>query len=325
MWDINKIDMNKLFNSAHLINLIARWRYHLLAIVVVSVIFAAVLSSSTFITPLYKSNAVAYPANITSYSGESTTEQMLQILGSQDIVDSVIKKFNLAKHYEINPENKYYKTALYNTYHEHISIKKTKYESVQIEVSDRNPDTASLMVSSILDYYDSKISYLHKSKSLEVIDMYTIQLNTKRILMDSLKNVLYKLGTEQGLFDYGNQSREIMRGYLRTVDGSNNSEINNKEVNRLLKNMEKGSGELIETVQMLQAEAGSYVSIKYHYELEMRFYNSDLTYSNIISYPYSSDKKSYPIRWLIIAIVSLGSFVMSLLIIFFLENNKKQS
>ena len=33
-----------------------------------------------FITPLYKSEAVAYPANVTPYSDESETEQMLQII-----------------------------------------------------------------------------------------------------------------------------------------------------------------------------------------------------------------------------------------------------
>jgi uncharacterized protein involved in exopolysaccharide biosynthesis len=282
-------------------------------------------SSATFITPLYKSNAIAYPANVEPYSDESETEQMLQILGSQDIVDSVIKKFDLAKHYEINPEYKYFKTALYNTYHEHVSINKTPYESVKIEVSDHNPDTAALMVTAILNYYNRKISQLHKSKSLEVIDMYNIQLEKKRMVLDSLKNILYKLGTEEGLIEYGFQSQELMRGYLGTIDGGNQSQINNKEVERLLKNMEKGSGKLIEVVQMIQDEARTYVDVKLDYEMAMRFYNSNLSYSNIITYPFPSDKKSYPIRWLIVAIVSLASFVMALMVIFFIENKKKQS
>ncbi len=315
--------MDKLFNSAHLIDLIARWRFHLLAIIVVSAILAAIFSGPTFITPLYKSHAVAYPANVEPYSDESETEQMLQILGSQDIVDSVINKFDLAKHYKINPEYKHFRTALYDTYHERVSISKTPYESVQVEVSDRSPDTAALMVTAILDFYDRKISQLHKSKSLEVIGMYSIQLENKRNVLDSLKLILYKLGTEEGLIEYGYQSQELMRGYLGTIDG-NQSKINSKEVERLLKNMEKGSGKLIEVVQMIQDEARTYVDVKLDYEMAMRFYTSNLTYSNIITYPYPSDKKSYPIRWLIVAIVSLASFVMALMIIFFIENKKKQ-
>ncbi len=317
--------MDKLFNSAHLINIIGKWRYQLLGIVVVSAMLGVIFSSATFITPLYDSNAVAYPANITPYSDESESEQMLQILNSQDIVDSVINKFDLAKHYKIDPEYKYFRTALYNTYHEHVSISKTPYESVRIEVSDHSPDTAAYMATALLNFYDAKIARLHKTKSLEVINMYKIQLTEKRFTLDSLKLILYQLGTEKGLFEYGNQSREIMRGYLKTIDGNNQSKINSKEVNRLLENMEKGSGQLLEVVQMLNAEAVSYVKVKEEFEIASRFYNSNLSYSNIVSTPYPSDKKSYPIRWLIVAIVSLSAFVMALLIIFFLENNKKES
>jgi len=324
-WDINNIDMDKLFNSAHLIKIIGKWGYHLMGIVIVSAIFGVIFSSATFITPQYDSHAVAYPANIEPYSDESETEQMLQILGSQDIVDSMISKFDLAMHYDIDPDYKYFKTVLYNTYHEHVNISKTPYESVQIEISDHDPDTAALMVSAILNFYDSKIAYLHKTKSTEVIEMYGFQLMKKRMVLDSLKGILYKLGTEQGLIDFGSQPQEIMRGFLGTVDGNSNTKINTKEVDRLLKNMEKGSGQLIEVIQMIRDEARTYVDIKLDYEMAVRFTDSKLSYSNIISYPYASDKKSYPIRWLIVVIVSLSSFIMALLIIFFLENNKKQS
>ena len=313
--------MDKLFNSAHLINIITKWGFHLLGIVIVSAILAGIFSGAAFITPKYDSHAIVYPANIEPYSDESETEQMLQILNSQDIVDSMINKFDLATHYEINPEYKYFKTALYNTYHEHVNISKTPYESVRIEISDRSPDTAAMMVIAMLKFYDSKISSMHKTKSAEVIEMYEFQLLKKRKGLDSLKNILYKLGTEQGLIEYEYQSQEIMRGYLGTTDGNN--KINKKEVDKLLENMEKGSGQLIEVVQMIQDESRSYVEVKLDYEMAVRFNDSHLSYSNIISYPYASDKKSYPIRWLIVVIVSLASFVMALLIIFFLENKRK--
>ncbi len=317
--------MDKLFNSAHLINIIAKWRYQLIAIVVISAILAGIFSGAKFITPLFESHAIAYPANVEPYSDESETEQMLQILNSQDIVDSMVKKFDLPKHYEINPQYKHFKSALYDIYHEHVTISKTPYESVRIEVSDRSPDTASMMVSAMLDFYDNKIAHLHKTKSNEVIDMYAMQLMKKRMGLDSLKQILYKLGTEQGLIEYEYQSQEIMRGYLGTFDNKNQSRVNSKEVDRLLKNMEKSSGQLIEVVQMIQDEARSYVEVKLDYEMALRFYDADLSYSNVVSYPYPADKKSYPIRWLIVAIFSIASFVMALLVIFFLENNKKQS
>lgn len=317
--------MDKLFNSAHIVNLIIKWKFHLLAIIVVSAILAGIFSGPSFITPLYKSSAIVYPANVESYSEESETEQMLQIFNSQDIVDSVIKKFNLAKHYEINPDYKYFKTVLFDTYHDHVSISKTPYEAARIEVSDKNPDTAAMMVNAVLEFYNKKISSLHKTKSIEVISMYEMQLIKKRATLDSLKHILYTLGTEQGLIEYEYQSQEIMKGYLGTFEGGNKSQVNNREVKRLLKNMEAASGQLIEVVQMIQDEARTYVEVKLDYEMAIRFYDSQLTYTNIISNPYASDKKSYPIRWVFVVLITGATFVMSLLIIFLAENKKKNA
>lgn len=324
-WDINNIEMDNFFNSAHLVSLIAKWKYHLVTIVGISAILAVIFSGSTFITPMYKSYGVAYPANIEPYSEESETEQMLQILNSKDIVDSMINKFQLAKHYGINPDYKYFKTVLVNTYYDNVRISKTPYESVRIDVMDKSPDTAALMVDAILKFYDKKIESLHKSKYREVVNMYSLQLEKKRETLDSLKQILTVLGTEQGIIEYEYQSQEIMRGYLKTINGDNANRINTKEVDRLMRNMEKASGQLIEVVQMIQDEARTYVEVKLDYELALRFIYADMTYSNIITYPYASDKKSYPIRWLVVVIVSLASFIFTLLIIFLIEGKRRTS
>ncbi len=317
------IQMENYFKSASIIDVLAKWKTHLLIIVVIAALLAALFSSPFFITPLYKSYAVVYPANVESYSEESETEQMLQILNSQDITDSIIEKFNLAKHYDIDPEYKYFRTALLNEYKEKVSISKTPYESVRIVVLDQSPDTAALMVDAIIHYYDKKVSNLHKSKYAEVIDMYDMQLQKKRYTLDSLKNLMIKLGTDYGLIQYESESQEIMRGYLKTVYGNNASQINTKEVNRLFKNMQSYGGQLVEIVKMIEEEATSYVRIKEDYELALRFYNSDLTYSNIVSHPFPADKKAYPIRWLIVLVVALSTFVLATLVIFILESRKR--
>ncbi len=103
--------MEKYFNNTNLINLLLKWRIHLMVILAVALVLAVIFSSPFFITPKFKSIAVIYPANVSPYSEESETEQMYQVLQSQDIIDSVITKFNLAAHYKISSDYKYYKTA----------------------------------------------------------------------------------------------------------------------------------------------------------------------------------------------------------------------
>ncbi len=316
------IEMDNFFNSSNLLKLITKWKYHLVAIVAISALLAVIFSGPKFITPKYKSYAIVYPANIEPYSEESETEQMLQIINSQDIIDSVIKRFDLAKHYEINPNYKYFRTDLLYRYRQNVKISKTPYESVLIEVYDKSPDTAMLIVNAILDFYNKKISHLHKIKYREVLDMYEKQLAVKRGTIDSLKQIMYTLGTKYGIFEYDYQSQEIMRGYLKTLSGQGPDRVNTKEVKRLLNGMQQKSGQLVEVVQMIEDEASTYVTTKLDYELALRFLKANMTYSNIVTHPFVADKKSYPIRWLIVLIVSLAAFVFAMLVILVIEKRK---
>jgi len=321
--DINDLEMARFFNSSELLKLVDKWKIHLLVIIGATAILAAIFSGPTFITPLYKSQAILYPANVESYSEESETEQMLQVIGSQDIADSIINRFDLGKHYEISEEYEYYKTVLYFKYSEQVKISKTPYESVSIVVLDKNPDTAAMMVNALIEFYDKKVGRLHKSKYYEVVDMYYFQLQRKIATIDSLKNILKVLGHDYGIIEYGYQSQEIMRGLLGTVDG-NSSKIDKKEVKRLNENMQQYSGQLVEVIEMIRHEASSYVSVKLDYEMAQRFINSEMTYSNVISRPIVSDKKEYPVRWIIVVVASIAALVFSMLVIMFIEN-KKQS
>ncbi len=229
---------------------------------VLAVIFGAIFSGPTFITPLYKSEAIAYPANINSYSDESETEQMLQIIQSQIIVDSVIQRFNLVDHYEIDPEYPYWRSVLNKQFHDNVKIGKTPYEAISIVVTDKDPEIAAAMANAILEFYDIKTALMHKNKRYEVIQMYQKQLDAKIALIDSLKNRLENLGSTYGLIDYSVQSQEIMRGFLKTFDGSDSRNVNTKAVNELKTNIEKLGGDLLTTVEMLQHESRTYVDIR---------------------------------------------------------------
>ncbi|MBU2557333.1 MAG: hypothetical protein KJ578_06095 [Bacteroidetes bacterium] len=315
--------MDNYFNNTSLVRLLLKWKYHLAVVFIFAVLLGAFFSGSSFITPLYKSEAIAYPANINSYSDESETEQMLQIIQSQSIVDSIVNRFNLLEHYGIDPAYPYWRTALHREYHDKVKIGKTPFEAISIVVMDKDPEVASAMAMSILELYNIKIGQLHRGKRFEVVQMYEQQLKSKLQLIDSLKNRLEDLGTTYGLIDYSVQSQEIMRGFLKTFDGSDSRNVNSKAVEELKSNIEKLGGDLLTTVEMLQHESRTYVDIKVDYEQEMRFYLSKLTYSNIISQPFPSDKKAYPVRWVIVALSAIGALLIAVLAIFIIENKRR--
>jgi len=312
--------MEKYFNNTNLINLLLKWRIHLMVILAAALVLAVIFSGPLFITPKFKSLAIIYPANVSPYSEESETEQMYQILQSQDIMDSVITKFNLPEHYEITPDYKYYKTAIYYEYSQNIKVEKTPYDAVSIEALDKDPVMASNIVTAIIDFYNQKVRLMHNDKYFEVMDMYKKLLAKKQGDIDSLKKALYTLSIESGLLGYDQSSEEIMRGYLRTVTSGAAGNINTAEVKRLKENMERVGGDMILITERIKHEANSYSAFKVQYEDALRFYQAKLTFCNVITHPFPADKKSYPVRWLIVAMTFILTFFFSIVVILMVEN-----
>lgn len=305
--------MDNNLNNFSLIQLILKWKWHILIITVIAAICGAIFSGSAFITPLYKSEAIAYPANISPYSDESETEQMLQIINSQSIADSIIEKYDLWNHYKIDRNYQFAKTYMMYEFHEKIKISKTPYEAISIVVNDKDPVVACNIANDILHFYDQKVAKLHRDKVGEVVAMYERQLEMKQQGIDSLKHELTELGTNFGVANYSGQLREITRGY---INGS-------AKATELKHNLELYGPQAVDLETKIVAEGNTYVSIKRDYEQELRFFNSDLTYSNIVTEPYPADKKSYPVRWIIVALSGLGAFLLTILVLFVIENRKK--
>lgn len=317
--------MESQFFQINVLKLFLKWKIHLAVIVIGAVILSVIFSSPVFITPKFKSFAITYPSNISPYSDESETEQMLQIMQSKEIIDSVIHKFNLANHYEIDSTYKYFYTTMMWEYSQNVSISKTPYDGVLIEVKDKDPQIACDIVNEILYQYNRKVRLLHETKFSEVVNMYERGLDKKRFYIDSLENRFFELSAEYGLLDYSSQSQEIARGYLKTIDGSGASRINEKEVNRLKKNIEEKGGEFILLQNLLEKEAEKYADLKELYEIAYMDYDRKYTYTNSITEPYPSDKKSYPVRWLIVVISALAAFFVAFIAILIIENYKKMT
>ena len=315
--------MESQFYQINILKLLLKWKTHLIVIVVAAIVLSAIFSGPFFITPKYKSFAIVYPANISPYSEESETEQMLQIMQSREIIDSVINKFDLAKHYKIDTSYEYFYTTMMYEWSQNISIGKTPYEGAEIDVLDENPQMAADIVNAIVFFYNEKIKSLHEEKFFEVVTMYERSLNKKKLYLDSLENRFRELSIKYGLLDYESQSREVSRGYLGTVDGA--SGINKKEVDKMKQNIEDKGGEAILLKELIENEAGAYTKLKQEYEKAYMDYDRKFSYTNMVTKPYAADKKASPVRWLIVVISALAAFFISFIVILVLENYKGMS
>lgn len=314
--------MENVFSNIQLLKLIIKWRLHLIILFCAAISLSVLFSSPWFIKPKYKSTAVLYPSNLIPYSSETPTELMLQLFRSDDIRDSLITKFKLASHYGINTEDAYYYTQLIKEFEDNVEVKKTEYESVVIEVYDTDPKIACDMVKEMVNLFNVKARSLQRDKANEVLVISKAQLDQKKEQVDSLQKQLTGLRVEYGILDYGVQTKEVMKAYYRVLRGKSTG--NTDAVSSTIESLKSKGGDYILLNDMFNAASASYNKLKDEYEVALRDVTKELTYTNYVSTPFAADKKSYPIRWLIVSISTLTTLFLALLIIILIENIRKK-
>ena len=88
------------------------------------------------------------------------------------------------------------------------------------------------------------------------------------------------------------------------------------------KNLDNNSAEIFSLVALIETESINYSLVKLDYEQELRFLNANMTFSNVISEPFVADKKTFPVRWVVVAICSLAAFLMTFITIIIIERKR---
>ena len=289
--------MSKYFNNLTLLKVILKWKWHICSATALAIIAGAVFSGPRFITPKYKSETIIYPNGLSEFSDETYTEQMLQVIESQEIIDSVVAIFNLMEHYNIDPNYKYAKTVLLGEYHDRVSISKTPYDAVKIKVLDKDPQMACDIANEIIRLYNVKFDNIHKTKKLEYVKMYENILTHKYNFIDSLKKELASIIGDNNMLNYLYLSKGNSIAYFSNSDNSNPQNISNA----------------IALVELITTETEAYSEIKLEYENELLQAEGEMTYSNIVSRPFVADKKATPVRWIIVALCGIAALLLSIL------------
>ncbi len=289
--------MDKYFDNIPLLKAVFKYKWHIAAITIVAAALGAIFSGPKFITPRYKSEAIVYPNGRAEFSDETFTEQMLQIMESQEILDSVAEIFDLMSHYEISKDYQFAKTALIGEYRDRVSISKTPYDAVKIKVLDKDPEIAYAMVNEIIRLYNVKFREIHKSKKWENVRMYEKNLARKYNFIDSLKRELAQITNDGNMLNYLYLSKGNSIAYFS--EGKDNNADN--MVNA------------IALVELIASETEAYSEVRLEYEKEIRQAAGDITYLNLVSRPFVADKKSYPVRWIIVALCGISAFLLSVL------------
>lgn len=308
--------MENYFKTKSIFVLIMKWKWHLLVLAVVAGGLGVLFSSSWFIKPKFKSTAVVYPANISPVSEESETEQMFELLQSEDIKFKIINAFDLYEHYGVDENGENHLWQIIKNYDGNISIAKTPNEAIVITAIDVDAQMASDIVDSIITFYNAKVLDLHTAKSKEIVAIYKRQYEKKLKEIDSLGIVLKTYRTKYGMLDLSSQVEKYTEAISngRTLD----------EAREVLGNWEEYGAEYSKNDSLFYYALSDMHTAKTIYEGSLRDSEKIQTYAHVVTKPYPADKKSSPVRWVIVLFSVLGGLMAGTIIISVIEGTKKQ-
>jgi capsular polysaccharide biosynthesis protein len=316
--------MDNFFNNQRILDVIWKRKIHFVIIGVIAIILSAIFSGPAFITPKYKSVARIYPSNIWSMSEESTTEQMIEVLNSADIKFKMFDAFNLAEEYKIDREDPKYITYMLDAYNTNVTVSKTEYETAEIKVMDYDPQQASDMCDSIIHFYNRKIRAMHKAKDKEMVDILKGQIDVKYEEKTVLEHQIDSIRNATGIISFSNQIPELTRGYMTALATGRGSAPDTKKIEKLYENFSNEGTKSVFAELKFNRVVHTIDSLTMLYEARLVEYNKDITYSHIVEYPFPADKKSYPVRWLIVLLSTVSAVFLGLLVFVVLDYRKAE-
>ena len=251
-----------------------------------------------------------YRKDVLEFGEEEEAEQLLQVLNSDEMRDSIIMRFNLYHHYDVNQDDEFPKTTVNTMYSKLVSIKKTKFNSIEIIVLDKDPIMASNIANEYLTLMDVVISRIRKKRSQQALTI----LESRKKLLYKQRNLIQDSVQDyrsNGIISVGTQVERLTEQYAIALAANNLNGARRikEELNHLAQHagahdmLLRKSYAIENELSKIEFESDR-VLIDTNYALENKF---------IINKAYPADKKSYPVRWLIVISSLISVFVFSII------------
>ncbi|HEX7414314.1 MAG TPA: Wzz/FepE/Etk N-terminal domain-containing protein [Bacteroidia bacterium] len=325
-------------NNLSIAKLLYKRRKHLILATLIAMVMG--LLYCFMVKPVYTSTAFVYPSSLAIYGQESQTEQLLQFMESNEIQIYLIRKLDLAKHYKIDTTKENYLQKLKDIIDSKIKISKTKYESIEIKVSDFDADTAKLLVSKVVEGVNWLIDKEHKEKYIETVRNSLVYLNYKKYQVDSTQNLLNELNKRYEYLNVGIQVKDMVKNQYKMQTGGNNSSlsdfINMSEQLKGIENENKGKSlsELFTSINNYSLQYGKlttyfddqvkgWTQANNDYQKNLFEYNRKINFVAMASVPLKPLLPNWPKRWVVMLVSGISVLILSCLYFIYLDSFKQ--
>lgn len=314
---------------------ITTWRKTFLWITVAAAIATGII---VFLMPKqYKSTAIVFPARQFSVSklvveanagnqedymtmGDADDcEKLMQILNSDDLKMRVANAFNLWKRWKLKDTTFAYH-YLKLKWDEQVTIKRTEYNSIKIEVYDYTANGAAQLANGISDYCDTLRFYMNREISGEVLRIVKGEYENTLARMKELEDSLDVLRS-MGVLHYKEQVKAYSKSYARAIEKNDVPAMRRLEAK--LDTLKKFGGAYQNIHDNLEKYGAKYPDIKMKYDEALVNYNSLMPLKFVVEKARPNEFKARPRRMMFIAIAVVAANLMGLFLLLLRERFKK--
>jgi uncharacterized protein involved in exopolysaccharide biosynthesis len=331
---ISKDRRSEDFDSSGLVVFLYKWRKPLFLVIVATLFISWFFSGPWFITPQYKSTVILFPASsnsvsksllaeqtgkgqdIMAFGEDEQAEQLLQILNSNKLRDRIIRKFNLMDHYDIDTTSSYKNSLLFKEYERNISFRRTEYMAVQITVFDKDPQTAADLANKIAELLDSTKNEMQHQRAIQGFKIVEAEYNQLQADVNKIVDSLVSLGN-LGVNDVEYQSQVLNQQMAISMMNGNRNAMN--QIQKKLDVLGKYGGVYMSLKNSLEFKTDQLTALQRRYKEAKVDAEDNLPQKFIVNDGYKAEKKSYPVRWLIVLVSVFVTLFLAIIIIIILE------
>ncbi|MEM1319330.1 MAG: hypothetical protein AAGG75_03690 [Bacteroidota bacterium] len=202
-------------NLLEVLKTIFRWKRPIILLCVVAGIGSIVIS--LFMSNYYAATTIFYaasadlsmPAAVGNtvkdryyYGSESDIDRILTLAESNELADYIIKEYNLYKHYEIDTTHVKAPVRVKERFFKLYNVTKTKYDAIELEVEDKDPQMAAKLANAIRDRINQQAQQVIKKSQKKLLDNGSKSLAKKQTMLTSLADSLKNLRQTYGVYSY---------------------------------------------------------------------------------------------------------------------------
>ncbi|MBD81126.1 MAG: hypothetical protein CL840_19570 [Crocinitomicaceae bacterium] len=324
------------FDSTNLLVFLLKWKKPLIIVSLSAAVLSAIVS--LIIPEKFESTYVFFPAysgsiskgvmtedagaknDIVQFGEEEQAEQMLQILNSEWIRNKVVNKYGLYDHYELYEDVAYRNTKLVKMWEDNVSFKRTEFQSIEIRVLDTDPKMAANIandVAMLLDSAKNKMIHERASQAFLVIEKEYLAMEKR---MAEIDDTLKWLGAK-GIANAEKQAEMLSQEYYKAL--GRGDKLASAKLKDKLDTLGKYGPFQEKLIDQREFDMERLFLLKAKYEELKVDKSQNVTHKFTVNKAWPSEKKAYPIRWLIVVVSTVSSFILGVLVIIGIENYRR--